>query len=198
MSNGTSWECANSYLELLLVKYDKIYLPYKFYYWRIGFPGKVLCAHINGHSANSTSYNCDSDSIFSGLDIDEYLAIIFKRLQGCRPQGCRWRLRRSCGHTELSLASRKFFYSIRNTKNQLKCYLLEKYGLLKGCTPSGGPISATLKISHRSHVWKGTSWDESGHRRWRDPRGSNNFGPSIFWKEYFSPQQIIDLDMKYT
>ena len=124
MSNGTSWECANSYLELLLVKYDKIYLPYKFYYWRIGFPGKVLCAHINGHSANSTSYNCDSNSIFSGLDINEYLAIIFKRLQGYHPQGCRWRLRRSCGHTELSLASRKFFYSVRNTKNQLNAILL--------------------------------------------------------------------------
>ena len=79
---------------------------------------------MNCRGANSTSYNCSSDSIFAGLDIDEYLAIIFKRLQGCRPQGCRWRLRRSCGHTELSLASRKFFYSVRNTKNQLNAILL--------------------------------------------------------------------------
>ena len=35
----------------------------------LGFPEKVLCAHMNGRGANSTSYNYDGDSIFAGLDI---------------------------------------------------------------------------------------------------------------------------------
>ena len=47
-----------------------------------------------------------------------------------------------------TLVSRKFFYSMRNTKTQLNWTFCNKFGLLRGCTLSGGPISATLKISH--------------------------------------------------
>ena len=47
-----------------------------------------------------------------------------------------------------TLVSRKFFYSMRNTKTQLNWTFRRKFGLLRGCTLSGGPISDTLKISH--------------------------------------------------
>ena len=99
--------------------------------WRIEFPGKSsVCPQKHDPKCSTPPRGSDRRlqqawKVGTMKQCHNYLlGKGGERLQGRCHQGCRWRLRRSCGHTELSLASRKFFYSVRNTKNQLNAILL--------------------------------------------------------------------------